>query len=815
MVMRRLSILVLAAALLVLHSAQGTRAQQQSPMNLSSVAVSDTLQPSQQQASGDMRTLSGVILSEKDELVPNVTVTARTASGAERTTKSNASGSFSLAVPKETVTVRFFGNNIALQSRIIGANESSDNLQIKIEFVVAPVNESIVIVASSLDPTIDRRNDVIYKNNLFERDDQLIETLNAGINVGQHEGGGKSLEIRRFGYNLDHGGVNGGLKILVDDVQQNGQSQGHGQGYLGQLKSLTPELVQGVDILNGPFSAQYGDFSGLGVVHIRLKESLPDQLTMRFQAGAFGNRRMFLAYSPKIGNADSFIAYEKSHLDGPFISPGRYNRDNLTGNYTWHLSENEAIGFKMNLGRNYFYSSGQIPLDLVSAGQLDRFGFIDPTTGGRIRSAIFGAYYRKEWENGSILKADGSFTRSLFDLLSNFTLFLNDPINGDGIQQIDSRLQQGGNIQYLRPYHLFGHQALFMAGGYELASQARVLLYRQKARVPFETVTLAHVNVANTAGYVQQGTDFMHGHLHIDLGLRYDYFHFNVDDKINTGGSGTRGSGRVQPKVNIAYTPSDRIPAAFYFNYGRGINSQDARGIVRNGIRELPTPDVNRGTPGQNVGSGIGPPIATTDFYQTGASYNRKRFSFSADLFLIDHSNEQVYIPDDGTLDFAGPSRSSGYEFKASAQLTRHIAFTAGMTQVMNAFFRGTSPRVYVDSSPHTVGNAGFTLANFHGFNGSMQYRHVGNYRLDGTDAAIRASGLDVVDFSMNKRIRRWVDVNFSIDNLLNKRYLETQNYFESRVSPEAEAVTRIHGTPGYPFGATVGVTFHLFNKDK
>ena len=811
--MRRFSILVLAAVLLVLQSGQGVRAQQQSPMNLSSVAVSDTLVPQQPQASGDTRTLSGVILSDKDELVPNVTVTARAASGEERTTKSNANGSFSLAVPKETVTVRFFGNNIALQTRTIGATESADNLQIKIEFVVAPVNESIVIVASSLDPTIDRRNDVIYKNNLFERDDQLIETLNAGINVGQHEGGGKSLEIRRFGYNLDHGGVNGGLKILVDDVQQNGQSQGHGQGYLGQLKSLTPELVQGVDILNGPFSAQYGDFSGLGVVHIRLKESLPDQLTLRFQAGAFGNRRMFLAYSPKIGNADSFIAYEKSHLDGPFINPGRYNRDNLTGNYTYHLSDKEAIGFKMNVGRNYFYSSGQIPLDLVNAGQLDRFGFIDPTTGGRVRTGIFGAYYRKEWNNGSILKADGFLTRSLFDLFSNFTLFETDQVNGDGIQQHDSRLQQGGNAQYLRPYHLFGHQALFMAGGYLLASQVKLTLYQQKARVPFATTTLAHADVTNTAGYVQQGTDFMHGHLHIDLGLRYDYFNFNVDDKINKEFSGARGSGRVQPKVNVAYTPSDRIPATFYFNYGRGINSQDARGILRNGIGELP--NANHGTPVQAIGSGIGPPIATTDFYQTGASYNLKRFSFSTDLFLIDHSNEQVYIPDDGTLSFAGPSRSSGYEFKASAQLTRHVAFTAGMTQVMNAFFRGTSPRVYVDSSPHTVGNAGFTLANYHGFNSSIQYRHVGNYRLTGDDATIRASGLDVVDFSMNKRVQRWVDLNFSIDNLFNKRYLETQNYFESRVSPEAEAITRIHGTPGYPFGATVGVTFHLFNKDK
>ena len=60
--------------------------------------------------------------------------------------------------------------------------------------------------------------------------------------------------------------MNGGLKSTGEQIQQNQGTQGHGQGYLGALKSLTPELVDDVDILNGPFSAEYGDLSGLGVV---------------------------------------------------------------------------------------------------------------------------------------------------------------------------------------------------------------------------------------------------------------------------------------------------------------------------------------------------------------------------------------------------------------------------------------------------------------------------------------------------------------------------------------------------------------------
>ena len=278
---------------------------------------------------------------------------------------------------------------------------------------------------------------MVYREALFSRDDQIFHTLDAGINAGQHEGGGKSVEIRRFGFNMDHGGVNGGLKILVDDVQQNFGTQGHGQGYLGQLKSLTPELVAGVDILNGPFSAEYGDFSGLGVVHIRTRESLPDLFTARIQGGSFDTLRGFFSYSPKLEKAVGFLAYEASRSDGPFISHLRYRRDNLTGNYTRNLSARSALGFKFNLGRNDFFSSGQLPLDEVAAGRLDRFGFIDPDNGGRVRSATIGAYYRRALSGDSIFKVDGYLTRSLFDLWSNFTFFLADQEFGDEIQQHD------------------------------------------------------------------------------------------------------------------------------------------------------------------------------------------------------------------------------------------------------------------------------------------------------------------------------------------------------------------------------------------
>ena len=77
-------------------------------------------------------------------------------------------------------------------------------------------------------------------------------------------------------------------------------------------------------------------------------------------------------------------------------------------------------------------------------------------------------------------------------------------------------------------------------------------------------------------------------------------------------------------------------------------------------------------------------------------------------------------------------------------------------------------------------------------------------------DRIQKPRGLDVLDLSLSKQIRRGVGFNYAIDNLNNKRYYETQNYFESRVTPTDEAKFRVHGAPGYPIAFTVGRSFRL-----
>lgn len=737
--------------------------------------------------------VSGRVADPQGQMVPGAAVLLQQGSTPLLTARTGDDGRFEfrgVAPGEYTITVQAPGFTAVTEPLAVVSGETAA-LDLHLS-QIAPQRQSIVIVARTIEPAVDLRNEEVFNRTLFTRDDQVLQQLNAGIDAGQHEGGGKSLEIRRFGFNMDHGGVNGGLKVLVDDIQQNQGTQGHGQGYLGALKALSPELIADVSMINGPFSAEYGDFSGLGVVHIHQRESLPDQYTVRLQGGNFNTGRGFIAYSPDAQRTDAYVAYEGSYTDGPFLNPARYRRDNVNANYARTLSGDQKLGFRLLFGRNNFYSSGQIPLDLVDAGVLDRLGYLDPTEGGRAKLGTLSSYYSRNFANGDTFKADGFLARSLFDLYSNFTYYLIDPENGDAFQQHDSRLQEGLNAQYAHPHRLGRVAAVLVTGANFHDNQINVGLYPRLRRMPTGIFTRARARVTNGAGYAQESLTFLNGRLLLLGGLRFDEFRFDVEDKVDPERSGAQAAGRWQGKGAAAFTPSRAVPLTFHANYGRGINSTDARGVVQK-------PDQPR--------------IATTDFYQLGVSSNYGRFGVGADAFLIDHSNEQVYIPDDGSFEFKGPSRAYGFEAKTSVAITRNVSLNGGLTKISNAFFKGGDHRVYVDSAPHFVANAALTVASWRGWSGSLRMRAINHYRLDGDDPSIRASGHTVFDLGIARRIRQGVELNLSMDNLTSRDYYETQNYFESRVTPMAPVVSRIHATPGYPLTVVAGITFRFGGK--
>jgi hypothetical protein len=126
-----------------------------------------------------------VVVNNRREVLPNITVIARTQRD-EQSVLTNGDGHFRFVVRSGFVTLHIDGRNLRPLDREFTASETTENLEIAVTFVVPPVHATMVIVADAIEPAIDRRNDTIYKNTLFGRDDQLLFTLDAGINATSH-----------------------------------------------------------------------------------------------------------------------------------------------------------------------------------------------------------------------------------------------------------------------------------------------------------------------------------------------------------------------------------------------------------------------------------------------------------------------------------------------------------------------------------------------------------------------------------------------------------------------------------------------------
>lgn len=590
-------------------------------------------------------TVSGTVVDPQGMVVVGATVIATDGLGQTKSlAKSDDKGKYVLEIPSGAI-LSFVAQAEGFESVASDLKELNANLEgLNFSFEkLVHATEVVTVTAHVSEPSVDQRDAAVFSKTLFTRDDQVFQTLGAGLSLGQHAGGGKSLEVRRFGFNLDHGGTGGGLKVLMDGVQQNSVSGGHAHGYLGSLKGLSPELVQDVELVNGPFNALYGDFSGLGIVNITTRQEMADRIMAKVQLGQYNTRRFFGSYSPQWNQTHALIAVENSYTDGPYERKLQYQRNNLMGVWSRSLSPSQTLTFRMYSNTNNSFAAGQLPLDQIEAGKLDRFGFVDPTDGNTSTSGTVAGYYTKTYADESRFTVDGMANRLLFDLFSNFTFFLQHPDTGDGFLQHDSRLQEATNVQYQKPHTIGTAFGTLFTGVNFLGNQINLKLAGREGRVPTDLRTWSQVDIFNTGFYGQENLVLFAGKLRVDTGLRYDTFHFGIQNRMFTSPFQSRKGGAWQPKVGVAYTPAMKLPFTLYANYGRAVTSSNARALIQ--------------VPGS-------PLTALTNFSMVGWSLNYAKFSLAGDAFLIDRTLETLYAADSGTTEFTGPSRSSGWEGK-------------------------------------------------------------------------------------------------------------------------------------------------------
>ncbi len=207
-----------------------------------------------------------------------------------------------------------------------------------------------------------------------------MEILNnvPGLVVAQHQGGGKAAQYLIRGFDADHGTD---FAVFVDDLPVNLVSHAHGQGY-ADLNFLIPETVDRLRLYKGPYFAELGDFATGGALRIITKDEFEENFA-RAEGGSFDTQRYVLGGSPPLSWAKTLVAAEAYFSNGPFDNPQNLSRYNVFTKLTLSPTTDHVLSLSGSVYASDWDASGQIPLREVKAGQLDRFGSIDPTEGGK------------------------------------------------------------------------------------------------------------------------------------------------------------------------------------------------------------------------------------------------------------------------------------------------------------------------------------------------------------------------------------------------------------------------------------------------
>ena len=590
-----------------------------------------------------------------------------------------------------------------------------------------------------------------------------------GLFIGQHAGGGKAEQLFLRGFDIDHGTD---IALSVDGMPVNMVSHAHGQGY-ADLHFVIPETVDKIDFGKGTYYANKGDFATAGYVGFQTKEKF-DTSSINVEAGQFNTLRTVGIFNllEKNRTQNAFIATEYILTDGPFDSPQNFKRINLFGKYTGILADNSKFSVQVSRFSSKWNASGQIPQRLVDNGTISRFGAVDNTEGGNTSRTNVNFTILKPIAENTFLKANSFYSYYDFELYSNFTFFLNDPINGDQIKQKERRNIYGLNAELSTKKTNASYQ---FGVGFRTDSTIDTELSHTKGRyTTLDNIKLGDINQSNMFSYIN--AEFEFGKLKINPALRVDYFKFNYEDKLaSTFQTQSENKVKVSPKLNFIYTQNNNFQ--LYVKSGLGFHSNDTRVVVeQSGKKILPTAF------GADLGTILKP---------------FPKMVVTAALWYLYLEQEFVYVGDAGIVEPSGKSRRIGADFGLRYQLNKWLFFDTDLNYTYARSIDEPSGQNYIPLAPDFTATGGFSVTNLKHFSGGFHYRYLKS-RPANEDNSITAKGYMVSDLNINYEIKNFV-FGISVENIFNTKWNETQFATESRLQNESQPVTEIHFTPGTP----------------
>jgi len=671
---------------------------------------------------------------------------------------------------------------------ILENTKKDDSLQIsKPGFITKKIkvqNEGMLFVTLDQKPLLLEEvtitNNLKYLNTISKIDLEIQPISNSqdllrkvpGLFIGQHAGGGKAEQIFLRGFDCDHGTD---INVSVDGMPVNMVSHAHGQGY-ADLHFVIPETVDIIDFDKGSYFADKGDFTTAGFVGFNTKNALPNS-SLSFEGGQFDTFRTVALFNLLHTESQSgYFAGEYMMTNGYFDAPQNFNRINLFGKYAAKMTNGDKLALSVSHFKSQWDASGQIPDRAVNDGTISHYGAIDPNEGGNTGRTNFNLQYDAKIDETTHIKNTAYLSKYDFELYSNFTFFLNDPVNGDQIKQKENRTVVGFQSEYnqkLSPKWLFK-----LGAGLRNDNNKDVeLSHTLNRKTVLDYLSLGNINQTNLFSYTS--LDFISGRWLVNAGLRLDYFKFGYEDQLaSTYTNQTQTKAIVSPKLNFLYTQNEKLQ--YFLKLGKGFHSNDTRVVMaQKGQEILP----------ETYGADLG--INWKPF---------PRMIVNSALWYLYLAQEFVYVGDEAVVEPGGKTQRKGFDFGFRYQLTGWLFWNTDYTYTHARSIDEPKGEDYLPLAPvHTL-TSGISVKDLKGFSGSLRTRLLGD-RPANEDNSVTAKGYCITDFSVNYQIKK-ISVGVNIDNIFNTKWKETQFLTESRLAGETDPVEEIHFTAGTPFNA-------------
>ncbi|NHO68499.1 TonB-dependent receptor [Aestuariicella hydrocarbonica] len=616
---------------------------------------------------------------------------------------------------------------------------------------------------------------------------ELLETI-PGMVVTQHSGDGKANQYFLRGFNLDHGSD---FANHVEDMPVNKVSHGHGQGYT-DLNFLIPELVDRMIYKKGPYYASEGDFSSAGSARIEYADQL-DQQQAKITLGENNYQRLLFTGGVALAEGNLIYALESLRNDGPWKTEENFDKKNAVLKYSQGDRANGWSAAVMGYDTDW-HSTDQIPQRLVDSGELDRYGSLDPTTGGDTHRYSLSTSVWQELDEKSRFNASAYLLDYQLRLTSNATYFsadaADDPSNlGDQFTQFDDRMSYGGSFNYEWDVDAVHHLSTGANLRYDdikdvgVGSSYHADIYQLISRSSVEEFSQSLYASVNS-----QWNDW----LATIVGVRYDHYQVDVYSRLSGGVEGDASDDLVSPKFSLRFGPF--AETEFFVNYGEGFHSNDARGVV-------------------NDAAGV-PMLSPSKGYELGLrSAIVEHLQFSVVVFRLDLDSELVFVGDDATTEPRGATKRTGIEIGAYYQpvdwLVLDIDYATSETRFKDPQYDGADLLGdYVPDSIEDVFSLGLSVDLDSGAYGGLRLRYFGPRKLT-ESGDIESDSTTMVNANVGYRWHNGLTLGLEVLNLFDNEDDDITYLYESRTLSERQAsidpIESFHSHPVEPL--TVRVT--------